>query len=137
MANETLYESKDVYYKSDYILQIEYNCTDSLHYSFQYSFDFGLNWFNISNENQLQFLPIQFQSFNGTFYRLTISFHLLSNQNSSVRIRLRFSSKCSNYPLMYFYIGNKCPMNCFGNTYCSKGECQTSNSILPIVCRLI
>ncbi|CAF0939143.1 unnamed protein product [Adineta ricciae] len=127
---QIVYETKDVYFKSDYILQIEFNCTNLI---LEYSLDFGSKWSEISNDNELQFVPIQFRSGNVTINRLTFPFHLLLNRNRSIRFRLRFSSKCSYHPLIYFYIGNKCPMNCFGNAHCNKGQCQMTNSVLPVV----
>jgi hypothetical protein len=42
--NEILYETKDVYFNLNYILQIEYNDTNFLNNSIEYSLDFGLTW---------------------------------------------------------------------------------------------
>ncbi|CAF0744576.1 unnamed protein product [Adineta steineri] len=129
-TNTILYETKDVYFNENYILQIEFNCTNNI---LQYSLDLGLKWLDISNENQLQFIPIKFHSENMTFYRLTIPLNLFTNQNNSIRFRLRFSSECKDNYLQYVYIGNKCLMNCFGHARCMNGECQMNNSILPLV----
>jgi hypothetical protein len=69
--------------------------------------------------------------FSNTSYRLTIPFSLISIQNNSIRFRF----KCKENHLHYVYIGNKCLMNCYGNTYCNNGECQMMTSINPLVCK--
>jgi hypothetical protein len=135
-TSQFLYETKDVYFNSDYILQIEFNCTNFTNNIFEYSSDLGLKWAEISNENELQFIPIRFNVDNVTFYRLTIPFNLFTNRNNSIRFRLRFPSKCEENHLRYVYVGNKCLMNCFGNTRCTKGQCEMSNSIIPLVRKL-
>jgi hypothetical protein len=127
--NEILYETKDVYFNLNYILQIEYNDTNFLNNSIEYSLDFGLTWLEISNENQLKFSSIKFYHKNITFYRLTITLNLFSI------IRFRFQSQQNH--LQYIYIGNKCLMNCFGNTRCVNGECQKMNPIMPLVCKYL
>jgi hypothetical protein len=127
-TNEILYETKDVYFNLNYIFQIEFNSTNLTNHVYEYSDDFGLTWMEISNEDELKFIPMKFQK---TFYRLTIPFHLLLIQNNSIRFRF----KCKEHHLHYIYIGNKCPMNCYGNTYCDNGECKMMNSTQPLVCK--
>ena len=113
--NETFYETKDVDFNRNSIIQIE---SKSLIESIEYSQDFGLTWNEISNENQLKSTSIQFDSYS----RLTFTLDLSST------VRFRFQSKFNH--LQYVYVGHSCPMNCFGNARCSNGECQMS----PLVC---
>ncbi|CAF2836302.1 unnamed protein product [Rotaria sp. Silwood2] len=133
LTNQIIYETKDVYFNSDYILQIEFNCIDFIKNILEYSINFGLSWLEISNENELEIIPIKFNHENITFYRLTISFNVFSIQNNSIRFRLKFSSNCTTNHLQYIYIGNKCLMNCYGNARCLNGECQIMNAITPLV----
>lgn len=123
LNNQIIYETKDIQLNSNYILQIEYNDTIVL----EYSIDFGLTWLEISNDNQLKFVPIKFHHNNMTFYRLTISLNLFSI------IRFRFQLKQNH--LQYISIGRKCFMNCFGLSRCINGECQIINSFIPLVCK--
>ncbi|CAF3387291.1 unnamed protein product [Rotaria sp. Silwood1] len=132
-TNQIIYETKDVYFNSDYILQIEFNSIDYINNILEYSINFGLTWFEISNENELEIIPIKFNHENITFYRLTVPFYFFSIQNNSIRFRFKFSSNCTTNNLQYIYIGNKCLMNCYGNTRCINGECQVMNAITPLV----
>ena len=126
MTNSTkqiLFETKDVYFNSDYIFQVEFTCAN---YTVEYLLDFGLTWIEFLNNDELLFTPIHA---NNTYYRLTIPLKLVSVHNNSIRFRLK---ECA---LQYIYVGNKCTMNCFGNTYCNNGECKMMNSTTPLVCR--
>ena len=82
LSNEIIYETKDVYFNLNYIFQIEYNSSNSIEQIIEYSNDFGLTWLNISNEDQLKFIPIKSSN---TTYRLTIPFDLFLNRNNSIR----------------------------------------------------
>jgi hypothetical protein len=125
--NEIFYETKDVHFHSNSILQIEFNDTNFRDNLIEYSLDLGLTWLEISNENQLKFSPIKFHHKNITFYRLTIAFNLFST------IRFRFKQN----HLHYIYLGNQCFMNCYGHARCMNGECQMMNPIIPLVCKYI
>ena len=123
--NETFYETKDVYFHSNSILQIEFNDTNFRDNPIEYSADLGLTWSEISNENQLKFSPIKFHQKNITIYRLTIELNLFST------IRFRFKQS----HIHYAYLGSRCPMNCYGLTRCMNGECQSINQPAPLVCK--
>jgi hypothetical protein len=123
--NEILYETKDIYFNSSSILQIEYNDTNFRDNPIEYSVDLGLKWVEISNENQLKFSPIKFHQKNITIYRLTIALDLFST------IRFRFKQS----HLDYAYLGNQCPVNCYGHARCMNGECQTNDGLVPLVCK--
>lgn len=120
--NQIIYETKDVSFNSNSILQIEYNDTINL----EYSIDFGSTWFDISDDNQLKYFPIKFSYENITFYRLTITLNIIS----IVRFRLQIKEN----HLQYISIGRKCFMNCYGHARCINGECQLINSFIPLVC---
>ena len=128
LTNEIVYETKDVYFNLNSIFQIEFNSTNLTEKFVEYSIDFGLTWIDISNEDELKFIPMKFSN---TSYRLTIPFSLFSIQNNSIRFRF----KCKENHLQYIYIGNQCLMNCYGNTYCNNGECKMMTSINPLVCK--
>ncbi|CAF2035396.1 unnamed protein product, partial [Rotaria magnacalcarata] len=132
-TDQIIYEIKDVYFNLDYILQIEFNCINFTKNILEYSINLGLTWLEIPNEDELQIVPIKSNYENNTIYRLTIPFSLFSIQNNFIRFRLKFSSNCTGDHLKYIHIGNKCSMNCFGNTRCFNSECQTTPVNIPLV----
>lgn len=135
-AGYIVYETKDVHATADHILQLEHSCLNSTNHTVEYSSDLGAQWSEIPNDSAWHLVPIPFTVANVTFARLTIPLHLLSNGDGPIRFRLRFSTKCSENPLQYLYVGSKCPLNCFGNGRCKHGQCEPNQSILPIVCIL-
>jgi hypothetical protein len=127
-TDDIIHETKDVYFNRDYILQIEFNYSNFTNNNLEYSSNLGLTWLQISNENEIQIIPIRFSNANVTFYRLTIPFDFISSPNNSIRFRF------FNH-LQYVYIGTKCLMNCFGMSHCNNGECKTISSSIPLVCK--
>lgn len=121
-----LYQTKDVYFHPQSILQIEYNDTNFQDHLFEYSTDLGLTWAVISHENQMKFAPMKFRDQNITYDRLTMTFNVLSV--------VRFRFRCRANHLRYLYLGNPCPMNCYGTVRCTNGECQPNDPIVPLVC---
>lgn len=127
--DEILYQTKDVYFHSHSIMQMEYNDTDLHNHPVEYSIDLGLTWMTVSDENHLTFVPVEFQQENMTFYRLTINLNVFSI--------IRFRFRCRANHLLYIYLGHPCLMNCYGAARCTNGQCQINNPVIPLVCHYI
>lgn len=123
------YQTKDVSFQFNSILQFETNCSDSTDEILRYSSDLGSTWFTISNDQQLSFVPIRFDE---NLYRYTLPFESFLFRNDSIRFEITLNSSCQ---LQYLYVGDSCPMNCYGQARCSQRQCFTSVAVAPLVSR--
>ena len=126
----TLFETRDVYYRRDLILQIESNCTES---GIDYSFDYGSTWWGMIDDDDSQFSSITRRHENRTVSRLTFPLATIPWDYFSVRFRWRFSPSCHQQSLEYVSIGDRCSMNCYGHARCDRGQCQAVQAIVPLV----
>ena len=126
----SLFETRDVYYRRDLILQIESNCTES---AIDYSFDYGSTWSGTIDDDESQFSSIIRRHENRTVSRLTFPLATIPLDYFSVRFRWRFSHSCHPHSLQYVSLGDRCPMNCYGHARCDRGQCQAVQPAVPLV----
>ena len=124
------FETRDVYYRRDLILQIESNCTES---EIDYSFDYGSNWWGMIDDDDSQFSFITRRHENRTVSRLTFRLATIPLDYFSVRFRWRFPPSCHQHSLQYVSLGDRCPMNCYGHSRCDRGQCQAAQPAVPLV----